>query len=179
MQIAPEQGQFMAMLVHLIGARRCLEIGVYTGYSALCTALALPDNGVIIACDVSEKWTSIARKYWEKAGVEHKIDLRLAPAAETLIALLQHGKNDTFDFVFIDADKKGYDFYYETCLSLLRKGGLMAIDNVLWDGTVADETIQDEDTEAIRQLNRKIFTDSRVELSMVPIADGLTLVRKL
>lgn len=179
MQIAPEQGQFMAMLIHLLGAVTALELGVYTGYSALWTALALPDHGKLIACDISEKWTRVARRYWEKAGVSHKIDLRMTPAADTLAELLASGGAGTFDFAFIDADKTGYSHYYEECLKLLRPGGLIAIDNVLWGGAVAERTVHDEDTAAIRALNKKIQKDSRVEMSLVPIADGLTLARKL
>jgi len=179
MQIAPEQGQFMALLLHLLGAEKAIEIGVYTGYSSLCTALALPDHGRLIACDTSEQWTRVARRYWEEAGVAHKIELRLAPAAETLAALLAAREAGTFDFAFIDADKIGYEHYYEACLKLLRPGGLIAIDNVLWNGDVADPAIDDADTEAIRAFNRKIHADSRVEISLVPIADGLTLARKL
>lgn len=178
MQIAPEQGQFMALLIHLLGARKALEIGVYTGYSALCTALALPDRGRLVACDTSREWTDVARRYWEKAGVSHKIDLRLAPADETLADLLTAGEAGTFDFAFIDADKTGYDHYYEECLKLIRPGGLIAIDNVLWDGSVADPAANDAETIAIRTLNEKIHKDRRVEISLVPIADGLTLARK-
>ena len=179
MQIAPEQGQFMALLIHLLGAEKAIEIGVYTGYSSLCTALALPDHGRLIACDTSEQWTQVARRYWEEAGVAHKIELHLAPAAETLAALLAARQAGTFDFAFIDADKVGYGQYYEACLQLLRPGGLIAIDNVLWNGDVADPAIDDSDTEAIRVFNRKIHADPRVEISLVPIADGLTLARKL
>ena len=179
MQIAPEQGQFMALLIHLLGAEKTIEIGVYTGYSALCTALALPDHGRLIACDISKEWTRIARRYWEEAGVSHKIDLRLAPATETLAELLVANEAGSFDFAFIDADKTGYDNYYEACLQLVRPGGLIAVDNVLWNGDVADRTYDDADTEAIRAFNRKVHHDSRVEISLVPIADGLTLARKL
>ncbi len=179
MQIAPEQGQFMAMLIKLLGAKHTLEIGVYTGYSALWTALALPEDGRIIACDVSKAWTAVARRYWEEAGVAHKINLRLAPAAETLAKLIEEGLAGSFDFAFIDADKQNYDLYYEQCLQLIRQGGLIAIDNVLWDGAVADSSVNDTDTEAIRTLNHKIHADRRVDISMVPIADGLTLGRKM
>lgn len=178
MQIAPEQGQFMALLIKMIGARRTLEVGVYTGYSALCTALALPDDGRIIACDVNEEWTTVARRYWQEAGVAHKIDLRLAPASDTLAQLIEDGRAESFDFAFIDADKINYDRYYEQCLALIRPGGLIAVDNVLWDGAVADSSITDPDTEAIRAFNKKIHPDARVDLSLVPIADGLTLARK-
>ncbi len=178
MQISPEQGQFMAMLVKLIGAKRTLEVGVFTGYSALAVAHALPDDGEIIACDVSEEFTAIARRYWATAGVADKIDLRLAPALETLEQLISDRQENSFDFAFIDADKTNYDGYYEYALRLLRTGGLIAIDNVLWDGKIVDPSITDDDTEAIRRLNRKLHGDDRVDISMVPIADGLTLARK-
>lgn len=179
MQISPEQGQFMALLLRLMGARHTLEIGVFTGYSTLCAALALPDEGRIVACDVNPEWTSIAQRHWRDAGVAHKIDLRLAPAADSLNALVAQGQQNRFDFAFIDADKGNYGVYYETCLNLVRPGGLIAIDNVLWGGAVADPTANDEDTRAIRALNDKLHRDSRIELSLVPIADGLTLARRL
>ncbi len=178
MQISPEQGQFMALLVQLMGAKKALEIGVFTGYSSLVVALALPPEGKMVACDVSEEYTSIARRYWEQAGVAHKIDLRIAPAIATLDKLIAAGETDTFDFAFIDADKSSYDDYYERALKLIRPGGLIAIDNVLWSGQVADSKIQDNRTKKIRALNEKLHKDERVTLSMVPIADGLTLVRK-
>jgi len=178
MQIAPEQGQFMTLLLHLLGAHRCLEIGVYTGYSSLVTALALPDDGRLLACDISEKWTSVARGYWEEAGVAGKIDLRLGPAAGTLDDLLAAGQGESFDFVFIDADKSNYDRYYEQSLKLLRSGGLIALDNLLWGGAVSDPARNDEDTEALRDLNVKLRNDPRVDFSLVPIADGLGLARK-
>ncbi|MEH2023396.1 class I SAM-dependent methyltransferase [Nostoc sp.] len=178
MQISPEQGQFMSLLVQLIGAKKTLEVGVFTGYSSLSIALALPDDGKIIACDVSEEFTAIARRYWQEAGVADKIDLRLAPALETLDRLLATGQADTFDFAFIDADKENYDAYYERSLQLVRSGGLIAIDNVLWSGQVAEEQNQDESTQAIRALNQKLHHDQRVTLSLVPIADGLTLAIK-
>lgn len=178
MQIAPEQGQFMALLVELIGARKTLEIGVFTGYSSLCVAFALPEDGKIIACDVSEEFTSVARRYWQAAKVEQKIDLRIAPALETLDELLAQGEAESFDFAFIDADKENYQNYYERSLQLIRPGGLIAIDNVLWGGKVADNTIQDKNTQAIREFNQKLQQDQRVSLSVVPIADGLTLARK-
>lgn len=178
MQISPEQGQFMQMLVRLTGAKRCIEIGVFTGYSALSVALALPEDGKIIACDVSEEWTSIGRKHWEKAGVAGKIDLRIAPATETLDALLAAGEAGRFDFAFIDADKESYQGYYERCLKLLKQGGLIAIDNTLWSGRVADSTEQDESTVALRKLNDFIHRDERVDLSLLPVGDGLTLARK-
>ncbi|MEH2087920.1 class I SAM-dependent methyltransferase [Nostoc sp.] len=178
MQISPEQGQFMSLLVQLIGAKKTLEVGVFTGYSSLSVALALPADGKIIACDVSEEFTAIARRYWQEAGVANKIDLRLAPALETLDRLLATGQAETFDFAFIDADKENYDGYYERSLQLVRPGGLIAIDNVLWSGQVADEQNQDESTQAIRALNEKLHHDERVTLSLVPIADGLTLAIK-
>ncbi|MEH2063299.1 MAG: class I SAM-dependent methyltransferase [Nostoc sp.] len=178
MQISPEQGQFMSLLVQLIGAKKTLEVGVFTGYSSLSVALALPADGKIIACDVSEEFTAIARRYWQEAGVAEKIDLRLAPALETLDQLLADGQGEAFDFAFIDADKENYDGYYERSLQLVRPGGLIAIDNVLWSGQVAQEQIQDESTQAIRALNKKLHHDERVTLSLVPIADGLTLAIK-
>jgi len=179
MQISPEQGQFMALLVRLIGARKTLDIGVYTGYSSLCIGLALPRDGRVIACDLNRDWTDIAKRYWRKAGVADKIELRLAPAQQTLENLLAEKTAAAFDFAFIDADKKNYDMYYEYCLELIKPGGLIAIDNVLWDGAVADESVDDVDTVAIRALNNKIHTDPRVEISLVPVADGLTLARKI
>lgn len=178
MQIAPEQGQFMQLLVKALGIRHAIEVGVFTGYSSLCVALAMPDDGRIIACDVNRKWTDIARRYWKEAGVEHKIDLRLAPATQTLDALIGDGLAGKFDFVFIDADKAGYMTYYERALVLLRPGGLIAVDNTLWNGSVADETNQTEDTRAIRKLNLHIHADQRVDMSMLPIGDGLTLALK-
>ena len=177
MQISPEQGQFMALLVKLLGAKHTLDIGVYTGYSSLCIGLALPEDGRVTACDINAEWTETAKRYWRKAGVADRIDLHLAPAQQTLEALLPEAK-DHFDFAFIDADKAGYDMYYEYCLQLVRPGGLVAIDNVLWDGAVADPANNDPETVAIRALNAKIHADRRVEVSLVPIADGLTLARK-
>jgi predicted O-methyltransferase YrrM len=177
MQISPEQGQFMALLLKLIGARNTLEIGVFTGYSSLATALALPADGRVIACDVNAEYTAIGRAHWQKAGVAEKIDLRLAPATETLAALIKEGKSGAFDFAFIDADKTSYDAYYEACLQLLRPGGLIAIDNVLWGGEVAHPA-QDDDTAALQALNRKLHKDERIDLSLLPIGDGLTLARK-
>ncbi len=178
MQIAPEQGQFMQLLVKLLGARRCVEVGVYTGYSSLCTALALPEGGTLLACDVSEQWTRVARRYWAAAGVAEKITLKLAPALATLNAELAAGQDGRYDFAFIDADKTNYLNYYERCLQLLRPGGLIVVDNVLWSGRVADDAVQDEDTRALRVFNSRLTADARVDLSMVPIADGLTLARK-
>ena len=178
MQIAPEQGQFMALLVQLMGARRCLEIGVFTGYSSLVTALALPDDGRIVACAVSEGWTTIARRHWRAAGVAHKVDLRLAPALETLDALIAAGEEGRFDFAFIDADKENYGHYFERVLRLLRPGGLVAVDNTLWSGRVADPENAEADTVAMRHFNERLHSDARVDLSLVPIGDGLTLARK-
>lgn len=176
---APEQGQFLALLAQLIGARKCLEIGVYTGYSTLWVALALPHDGSVLACDVSEKWTAIARRYWEEAGVAERIDLQLAPALETLDRLLAADQAGSFDFAFIDADKENYPYYYERTLQLLRPGGLMVIDNTLWSGAVADTGRQDPETCAIRALNDLVHADDRVQMSLLPVADGLTLARKL
>ncbi|MEE9139337.1 MAG: class I SAM-dependent methyltransferase [Alphaproteobacteria bacterium] len=178
MQIAAEQGQFMGLLVELMGARKVLEVGTFTGYSALAMALALPEDGRLVTCDVSEEWTATARRFWRKAGVEGRIDLRLGPAVETLDGLIAAGEAASFDFAFIDADKTGYDAYYERSLELLRPGGLIAIDNVFWDGAVADPAKHDPDTEAIRALNEKIHGDTRVTLTMVPVGDGLTLALK-
>jgi predicted O-methyltransferase YrrM len=179
MQIGPDQGQFMQLLVQLIRARKTLEVGVFTGYSALWVALGLPDDGRIIACDVSEEYTAVARRYWKEAGVDQKIDLRLGPAMATLDALLKAGQSGTFDFAFIDADKTNYDRYYEAALQLLRRGGLIAIDNTLWSGAVANPEVNDADTVAIRQLNVKLHRDQRVTLSMLTVGDGLTLAMKL
>jgi predicted O-methyltransferase YrrM len=178
MQISAMQGQFMGLLIELIGAKRTIEVGTYTGYSALAVALALPDDGQVIACDVSEEWTAVARRYWKEAGVDRKIDLRLAPAIETLDRLLKDGAAGRFDFMFIDADKENYDAYYERGLKLLRAGGLIAIDNVLWGGAVIDPADRSKDTRAIRALNKKLKGDARVTLSLVPVGDGLTLARK-
>ena len=178
MQIAPDQGAFMALIVKLTGARRCLEIGVFTGYSSLAVALALPADGTLVACDVSEEWTAIARRHWQKAGVAAKIDLRLAPALTTLEALLAGGAAGTFDFAFIDADKGNYPGYYERCLDLLRRGGLIAIDNTLWGGAVADAQDHAPDTEAIRAFNEALRSDGRVDVAMLTVGDGLTLARK-
>jgi predicted O-methyltransferase YrrM len=178
MQIAPEQGRFMALLVQIMNARRCIEVGVFTGYSSLSVALALPVDGSIIACDVSEEWTAVARRYWQKAGVAEKIDLRLAPASETLGGLLDNGLAEQFDFAFIDADKEGYASYYEQLLQLIRPGGLIAVDNVLWSGRVADNGNNEPDTLAIRAFNDRLKNDQRVDISLLPLADGLTLARK-
>lgn len=178
MQIAPEQGQLMQLLAELVGARRALEIGVFTGYSAACVAMVLPTDGKLVACDVSEEWTNIGRRYWKELGVDDKIELHLRPAVETLDELSKNGANGSFDFAFIDADKTNYDAYYERCLLLLRVGGLIAIDNMLWSGDVADPGNQEPDTVAIRALNSKIRADERVTMSLVPIGDGLILARK-
>jgi caffeoyl-CoA O-methyltransferase len=178
MQIAPEQGQFMRLLIELTGARRAIEVGTFTGYSALSTALALPDDGRLVCCDISRDYTDIGRPFWERAGVAHKIDLRIAPASDTLDALLADGEAGSYDFLFIDADKTGYDAYYERGLELLRAGGLVAVDNVLWSGSVADPEKHDADTDALRAFNAKLKDDERVSLSLVPIGDGLTLARK-
>jgi predicted O-methyltransferase YrrM len=177
MQIGPEQGQFMALLVKLIGARRAIEVGVFTGYSALSVALALPDDGRLLACDISAAYTSVGRPHWEAAGVAHKIELVIGPALATLDARLAAGGAGQHDFAFIDADKSGYDAYYERCLALLRPGGLIAIDNVLWGGSVA-RPAQDADTAALQALNTKLHGDARVDIAMLPIGDGLTLARK-
>lgn len=178
MQISQEQGALMANLVRLTGTRKALEVGTFTGYSSTAVALALPADGTLIACDVSEEWTSIARRYWEKAGVAGKIELNLRPATETLDKLIEAGEAGSFDFAFIDADKTNYDAYYERALVLVRSGGLIAIDNVLWGGSVVDDSRQDEDTKAIRALNTKLREDERIDLSMLPVGDGLTLAVK-
>ena len=175
MQISADQGQFMGLLMHLIGAKRTIEVGVFTGYSSLSVALALPDDGHIIACDVNEEWTAVARRYWRDAGVEHKIDLRLRPALETLDGLIAAGEAGRFDFAFIDADKSNYQNYFDRALVLVRPGGLIAVDNVLWSGRVLDSDTKDKDTSAIRAFNEKLRSDDRVWVSMLPIRDGLTL----
>ena len=177
MQVSAEQGQFMAMLVKLMGARRAVEVGVFSGYSALAVALALPQDGRLLACDISEEFTQIGRPFWQQAGVAHKIDLQIAPAWITLDARLAAGEAGQYDFAFIDADKRSYDAYYERCLQLLRTGGLIAIDNTLWSGAVASAS-QDIDTVALQALNIKLHGDERVDISLLPIGDGLTLVRK-
>lgn len=178
MQIGPEQGQFMALLVELMGARRIIEIGTFTGYSALAMASAMPEDGQLICCDVSEEWTAVGLPFWQQAGVASRIDLRIAPALETLDRLIDEKRVGLFDMAFVDADKTAYQEYYERCLDLLRPGGLIVFDNMLWDGKVADETVDDEDTLAIRHLNEKLHTDNRVSISLLPIGDGLTLARK-
>jgi predicted O-methyltransferase YrrM len=179
MQISPEQGQLMGLLIQLIGAKKCLEVGVFTGYSSLAVALNLPDDGRLIACDVSDEFTSIARKYWQEAGVNDKISLHIAPALETLDRLLANGEANTFDFAFIDADKNNYAAYYDRCFQLVRQGGLILVDNVLWYGRVADPAMdEDKRTQAIKQLNQQIYHDDRVQISLIPIGDGLTIARK-
>ncbi len=178
MQIAPEQGQFMRLLAELIGARRAIEVGVFTGYSSLSVALAMPADGRLVACDVSEEWTAIARRYWAEAGVAERIDLRIAPAIETLDDLIAAGETETFDLAFIDAEKSEYADYYERILALLRPGGLLLVDNVLWSGKVADPAVDDASTRALRAFNAMLHRDERVSLSLLPIADGVTLARK-
>jgi len=178
MQISADQGQFMALLVRMLDARRTLEVGVFTGYSSLSVALALPDDGRIIACDINDEYTSVARRYWREAGVDRKIDLRLRPALETLDDLIATGQGNRFDFAFIDADKANYANYYERALVLVRPGGVIAVDNVLWYGRVIDEAVQDADTKAIRAFNEKLHADDRIWLSMLPVRDGLTLAVK-
>ncbi|WP_071455566.1 class I SAM-dependent methyltransferase [Gloeomargarita lithophora] len=178
MQISPEQGQFLAFLVQVIGAHRTLEIGVFTGYSSLAVALALPPDGQMVACDINPDTTQIARRYWEKAGVAHKIDLRLAVATDTLATLLAQGEANHYDLAFIDADKENYLIYYEQCLQLVRPGGLIVVDNVLWGGAVVNPAVQDRSTQAIRQFNQKLYQDERITLTMLPLADGVTLAWK-
>ncbi|VAX10915.1 Uncharacterized SAM-dependent O-methyltransferase [hydrothermal vent metagenome] len=187
MQIPPEQGQFMALLLKLISAKKTLELGTFTGYSALSAALAMPDDSLTISCDINADWTNLARKYWKKAGVDKKIELRLGPALDSLDELIHDGQSNTFDFAFIDADKINYDGYYEKSLTLLRPGGLIALDNVFLFGSVIESAflredlktkISEDDIQAMRCLNIKIKQDERVDISMLPVADGLTLVRK-
>jgi caffeoyl-CoA O-methyltransferase len=178
MQVSPEQGQLMGLLIRLLGARKTIEVGVFTGYSSISVALALPPDGRVIACDVSEEWTSVARAYWREAGVDTRIELRLRPALETLDSLLAEGSAGSFDFAFIDADKENYSGYYERCLKLLRPGGLIAVDNVLWHGDVLDSSKQDADTRAIRAFNAQLHEDERIWLSLLPVGDGLTLALK-
>jgi predicted O-methyltransferase YrrM len=178
MQVAPDQGQFLALLARLVGARRCLEIGVFTGYSSLAVAMALPEDGTILALDVSEEWTAIARRYWKRAGVEHKIDLRIGAALSTLDTLISLREFGRYDFAFIDADKGNYLGYYERCLELVRRGGLIAVDNTLWSGRVADPANREADTLALRAFNEALHHDERVDLSLLPVGDGVTLARK-
>jgi len=178
MQIGADQGALLMLLVRLIGAKRALEVGTFTGYSALCVAEAMGPQGRLVVCDVSEEWTQVARRYWREAGLASRIELRIGPAAETLTRLLREGAAETFDFAFIDADKTGYDMYYELCLRLVRPGGLIAIDNVLWSGAVADTQKHDADTEALRALNLKIRDDARVDAALLTVGDGLMLARR-
>lgn len=178
MQISPEQGQFISFILKLINAKKTIEVGVFTGYSSLITAMSLPKEGKVIACDISEKWTFIAKKYWKEAKVDKKIELNIAPASETLSNLIDKGASGKFDFAFIDADKTGYRNYYELCLKLIRQGGVIMFDNVLWSGRVADESCKEEDDIALRELNKFLHHDERVDLSMLPLADGITIVRK-
>ncbi|MBU2712870.1 class I SAM-dependent methyltransferase [Zooshikella sp. WH53] len=178
MQIMPEQGQFMALLVRLMQAKKALEIGIFTGYSALCVAQALPDNGELIACDSNADWVNMGRKYWQQAGVEHKISTMIGNAKDSLRHLIEEKLEGSFDIAFIDADKENYDTYYEFTLKLVRKGGLILLDNMLWSGAVANSSITDKETEALRALNKKLLSDDRIDLSLLPFADGLTLVLK-
>ncbi len=178
MQITPVQGQFMGLLAEILGAKKALEIGVFTGYSGICVARALPENGQLIACDINEEWTELAQMYWQKAGVRDKIELRLAPALDTLDTLIADGQNDSVDFAFIDADKQNQGHYYEKVLTLLRPGGVVIVDNVLWDGKVAAKEITNPSTLAIHQLNQRIFADERVSMSMLPLGDGIIVARK-
>jgi predicted O-methyltransferase YrrM len=178
MQIAPEQGALLSMLVELLGAKRCIELGTFTGYSSLVVALAMPPDGTMVCCDISEEWTSVARRYWAEAGVADRVDLRLGPALETLDALLAAGAANTFDFAFVDANKTEYPDYHERIVQLLRPGGLVAYDNVFWEGGVIDESMQDEDTVGVRRLNERLAADERVSIAMIPVADGVTLARK-
>lgn len=178
MQISPEQGQFLALLVKLTGARRLIEVGTYTGYSSLVMARAMPRDGHMLCCDISQPWTDIARSFWQRAGVADRIELKLAPAEESLQALLNAGQQRSFDMAFIDADKGNYDRYYEQCLRLMKPNGLIVVDNTLWSGSVADPEVNDANTKAIRAFNRKLKDDHRVDISLIPMADGITLARK-
>lgn len=178
MQIGADQGAFLTFLVGAIGAQRAIEIGTFTGYSAIAIARALPRSGQLLCCDVNEQWTAIAQRYWKEAGLDKRIELKLAPALDTLEALIGKGKEGSFDFAFIDADKTGYDAYYEACLKLLRPSGVIALDNMLWGGAVVDPKANDRDTDAIRALNAKIANDARVDASLITIGDGVMLVRK-
>ena len=178
MQISPEQGQFMTLLLKLMGARQALELGTFTGYSTLCIALGLPEDGLVVACDIDEEWPSFGRRYWVEAGVEERIEFRPGRANDTLDAMIGDGLDGTFDFAFIDADKRNLDDYYEKCLRLVRTGGVIAVDNTLWHGKVADPDVADDDTNAVRGFNALVIDDERVDLSLVPIGDGLTLLRK-
>jgi len=179
MQISPEQGQLMQMLVRMLGAKNCIEVGVFTGYSSLAVALALPSDGRIVACDISEEYTAVGEPYWKEAGVRDKIDLRIAPATETLDAMIAADEAGAYDFAFIDADKPGYPDYFERCLKLLRVGGVIAVDNIFMDGNAADPDTTSENAQAIRKFNAMLKGDDRVELSLIPIGDGLTLARRI
>ncbi len=179
MQISPEQGQLMQMLVRMLDAKNCIEVGVFTGYSSLAVALALPADGRIVACDISEDYTAVGEPFWKDAGVRDKIDLRIAPATETLDAMITAGETGDYDFAFIDADKPGYPEYFERCLSLLRVGGVIAVDNIFMDGNAADPDTTSENAQAMRKFNAMLKDDTRVELSLIPIGDGLTLARKV
>jgi caffeoyl-CoA O-methyltransferase len=178
MQVPPEHGQFLSLIVQLLGVRRAVEIGVFTGYSSLAVALALPAEGRIVACDISEEYTAVARRYWKEAGVDHMIDLRIGPALETLKTMLAGPARGTFDFAFIDADKTNYEGYYECALELLHPGGLIMVDNTLWSGRVADPNENEESTVALRAFNKKLHADSRITLSLLPLGDGVTLALK-
>ncbi len=178
-QISPEQGQFLNLLARLAGARRAIEVGVFMGYSSTWMALALGEGGSLLACDVNEEYTARARQTWREAGVEDRVELRLAPALQTLDGLLADGQAGQFDLVFIDADKRNYSNYYDRAIELVRKGGLVAIDNVLWHGEIADPEVKDADVEAVRVLNRKLYGDTRIALSLATIGDGLALACKL
>src|SRR5271155_1973055 len=178
MQVPPEHGQFMAFLVQLTGARKALEVGVFTGYSSRAVALALPEDGRIVACDISEEFTAVARRYWKEAGVEHKIELHIRPAIETLRELLEQGRQNSFDFAFIDADKTGYAKYYDCAFELVRPGGVIMVDNVLWSGRIADPKETDADTVALRAFNEKVHADTRVFHTLLPLGDGVTLALK-
>ncbi|HEY3486881.1 MAG TPA: class I SAM-dependent methyltransferase [Gammaproteobacteria bacterium] len=178
MQISPEQGQFMGLLAELISARKIIEVGTFTGYSSLCMALALPEDGSLVCCDINQRWTDIARRYWTEAGVEDKVQLHLAPAQQTLQGLLDRGAAGSFDMAFIDADKQNYAAYYELCLQLLRPGGLILVDNTLWSGRLIEAADRTPDTEAIRAFNSLLYEDDRISLSLLPMSDGLTLALK-
>ena len=178
MQIGPEQGPILAILVQLIGAKKGIELGTFTGYSSTAVALALPDDGRLICCDVNADTTAVARRYWREAGVEHKIELVLGPALDTLNRLLAEGGAGTYDFAFIDADKTNYPAYWEKCIELIRPNGIILIDNVLWHGRLVDPAVRDADTEALRTINQQVFRDERVDVALIPVADGLTIARK-
>lgn len=179
MQVSPDQAQLLAMLVQILGARRCIEVGVYTGYSSLAIALVLPESGCLVACERDLKCLEIAKKYYDRAGISHKVDIKHGIAADTLRSLIQDGEGCSYDFAFVDADKRMYEEYFELLLQLMRPGGLIVIDNVLWHGRVADPQVKDPKTISIRSFNRKILEDKRVSISMVPIGDGMTICRKL